>query len=47
MSESSHLIPNLKEIIEEYAELENETVQATQAVVGQGEERAEVNDEID
>ena len=33
--------------MEEYAELENETVQATQAVAGQGEERAEVNEELE
>ena len=32
--------------MEEYDELENETVQATQVVTGQGEERAEVNDEL-
>ena len=47
MYESSHLIPNLNKIMEEYAELENETVQATQAVAGQGEERAEVNEELE
>ena len=47
MSESLHLVPNLNEIMEDYAELENETVQATQAVAGQGEERAEVNEELE
>ena len=33
--------------MEEYDELENETVQATRVVTGQGEERAEVNDELE
>ena len=33
--------------MKEYDELENETVQATRAVTGQGEERAEVNDELE
>ena len=33
--------------MEEYDELENETVQATQALAGQGEERAEVNEELE
>ena len=33
--------------MEEYDELENETVQATQVVIGQGEERTEVNDELE
>ena len=33
--------------MEEYAKLENETVQATQAVAGQGEERAEINEELE
>ena len=47
MSESSHLVPNLNKIKEDYVELENETVQATQAVAGQGEERAEVNEELE
>ena len=45
MSEPSHLGPNLNEIMEDYAELENEIVQDTQAVAGQGEERSEVNEE--
>ena len=47
MYEWSHLIPNLNEIMEDYAELEIETVSATQAVAGQGEERAEVNKELE
>ena len=33
--------------MEEYDELENEIVQATQAVEGQGEEMAEVNEELE
>ena len=47
MSEGQNLVPNLNEIMEEYDELENETVQATQVVTGQGEERTEVNDELE
>ena len=47
MSEPQNLVPNLNKIMEEYDELENETVQATQVVTGQGEERAEVNDELE
>ena len=47
MSEPQNLVPNLNEIMDEYDELENETVQATQVVTGQGEERAEVNDELE
>ena len=47
MYEPQNLVLNLNEIMEEYNELENETVQATQAVVGQGEERAEVNEELE
>ena len=43
MSEPTNLVPNLNEIMEEYAEWENETVKATQAVAEQGEERDEVN----
>ena len=41
------MVPNLNEIMEEYDELENETFQATWAVTGQGEERDEVNDELE
>ena len=33
--------------MEEYDKLENETVQATQVVIGQGEERVQVNDELE
>ena len=47
MSDPQNLVPNLNEIMEEYDELENETVQATHAVAGQGEERAEVNEELE
>ena len=47
MSEPQNLVPNLNEIMEEYDELENETIQATQLVIGQGEERVEVNDELE
>ena len=47
MSKPQNLVPNLNKIMEEYDELENETVQATQVVTGQGEERAEVNNELE
>ena len=47
MFEPQNLVPNLNEIMVEYDELENETVQATQAVTRQGEERAEVNKELE
>ena len=47
MSESSHLIPNLNKIMEDYVELENEIVQATQVIGGECEERAEVNEELE
>ena len=43
MSEPTNLVPNLNEIMEEYVEWENETIQATQAVTKQDEERDEVN----
>ena len=33
--------------MEEYDKLENETIQATQVVIGQGEERVQVNDELE
>ena len=33
--------------MEEYGELENETVQANQVITRQGEERAKVNDELE
>ena len=47
MLEPQNLVPNLNEIMEEYDELEYETVQTTQAVAGLGEERAEVNEELE
>ena len=43
MSEPTNPVPNLNEIMEEYVEWENETIQTTQVVVVQGEERDEVN----
>ena len=43
MSEPTNLVPNLNEIMEEYVEWENETVQAPQVVTEQDEERNEVN----
>ena len=42
MFESTNLVPNLNEIMEEYTKREEETVQVTQAETGQAEERAEV-----
>ena len=42
MSEPTNLVPNLKKIMEEYTEMEEETIQATQAETGQEEERAKV-----
>ena len=47
MSEPQNLVPNLNKIMEEYDELENETIQATQVAIGKGEERDEVNDELE
>ena len=41
MSEPSNLVPNLNEIMEEYAEGEQEALQATQAEIGQEEEIVE------
>ena len=41
MSEPMNLVPNLNEIMEEYAEMVEEAVQATQAETGKEEERAE------
>ena len=44
MSEPSNLVPNLNEIMEDYTEREEETVQATQAKIeeeGRAEARAE------
>ena len=47
MSEPQNLVPNLNKIMEEYDKFENETVQETQVVTVQGEERVEVNDELE
>ena len=47
MSEPTTLIPNLNEIMEEYTELEDQTVQTTQAVDEQVEEGVDVNDELE
>ena len=47
MSEPMNLVPNLNEIMEEYAEGEEETIQAAQEETGQGEEGAEVNEELE
>ena len=46
MSEPSHLVPYLNEIMEEYAKREEEAVQATQVEIGQEEERAEARAEL-
>ena len=43
MFEPTNLVLNLNEIMEEYVEWENETIQATQAATNQVEERNEVN----
>ena len=45
MFEPTTLIPNLKKIMEEYAELEDQTVQTTQIVVKQAEERADEDED--
>ena len=47
MSKPTNLVQNLNEIMEEYAKLEDDTFQATQAVAGQGKERVEVNEELE
>ena len=47
MSEPSHLVPNLNQMMEKYVEMEEEAVQATQAETGQEEERAEARAEIE
>ena len=47
MYEPTTLIPNLNEIIEEYAELEDQITQTTQTVTEQVEERVDVNDELE
>ena len=43
MSEPTNLVLNLNEIMEDYVGWENETVQATQAIIEQDEKRYEVN----
>ena len=47
MSESSNLISNLNEIMEEYAEREEEAVQATQAKIRQEEDRAKAREKVE
>ena len=47
MSKPTTLIPNLNEIMEVYARLEDQTVQTTQLVAEQVEERVDVNDELE
>ena len=45
MSEPTTLIPNLNEIMEEYVELEDQTIQATQTVAEQAKERDDENED--
>ena len=47
MFEPTTLIPNLNKIMEEYAELEDQTVQTTQTVAEQVEKRVDVNNELE
>ena len=47
MSEPTKLIPNHNKIMEEYAEREEGTVQATQAETRRSEERMKVNKELE
>ena len=47
MSEPSNLIPNLNEMMEEYAKREEEAVQATQVETGQEEESVEARAEVE
>ena len=47
MFEPITLILNLNEIMDKYAELEDQTVQTTQTVAEQVEERVDVNDELE
>ena len=47
MSDSLHLVPNQNKMMEEYAEREEEVVQATQVETRQEEERAEEKAEIE
>ena len=45
MSEPTTLIPNLNEIMEEYAKLEDQIVQTTQTVAEQAEERVDEDED--
>ena len=45
MFEPTTLIPNLNEIMEEYAELEDQIVQTTQIVAEQAEERVDEDED--
>ena len=45
MFEPTTLIPNLNEIMEEYAELEDHIVQTTQIVAEQAEERVDEDED--
>ena len=45
MSDLTNLVPNLNEIMEDYAKREKETVQSPQAETRQSEERVEVSEE--
>ena len=47
MFESTNLVPNLNEIMEEYIKREERAVQETQAETGQEEERAEARAELE
>ena len=47
MSEPSNLVPNLNEIIEEYAEREEDAIQTTQAKTGQEGERVKSRAEVE
>ena len=47
MSDSAKLIPNLNEMMKEYAEVEEEVVQETQSRAVQEEERPEVRTETE
>ena len=47
MSEPSNLVPNLNEIMEEYAKWEEEAVQTTQAETGQEGEKVESKAEVE
>ena len=47
MSEPSHLVPNLKEMMEEYVEGEEEAVQETQSGAVQEEEISKARTEME